>query len=110
MYPTEAGRRRLNVLATWTPLPRSRTDSRTRLRATSRESGSPRSRTSSPTGHRKVLPDGTSISIEEWRRWEDRDKEMKLMDEIKTMRQEKDDMIGKVLQQIFGAMNDDCCD
>ena len=35
---------------------------------------------------------------------------MKLMDEIKTMRQEKDDMIGKVLQQIFGAMNDDCYD
>ena len=61
--PMKTGRRRMRVQATWTP----------RSRAASRESGLPRSRTSSPTGHNKVLPDGTSIPIKEWRRREARD-------------------------------------
>ena len=69
----ETCRRRMRVQATWTPKARSRTSSRTRSRAAPIESRSPRSRTSSPTGHRKVLPDGSSIPIQEWRRREARD-------------------------------------
>ena len=36
-------------------------------------------------------------------------KELRLMDKMKMMRQEKDSRIKEVLRQIFGAMNDDRC-
>ena len=36
-------------------------------------------------------------------------KELRLIDEMKMMRQEKDSRINEVLCQIFGATNDDRC-
>ena len=88
-----------------------------------------------------MLPDGTSILIQEWRRREARDeilresrkqvmkdsmmlertrsalmreirsgaKELRLMEKMKIMRQEKDSRIEEVLHQISGAISNDRC-